>query len=214
MMTRAQPGLFLAPGIFARSHSRWQPDCRTATLGGFALECDACGERPFLYHAFRDRHCPRCQRRASQDWCERQRAAVLPVTYHPLVFTFPDTPNAGVEVHPNGGLRPVVRDGVGHLERLRHRSQAVGWAIGDDGHAPKLKDKRWCAMSTCTAWCPAAPWERPATGIRPRVPTSSRCGRCRGGFVSRLRTDFETGRLPRITDPREVKRVFDALLVQ
>ena len=62
-------------------------DCRTAALGGFALECDQCGETPVLYHACRDRHCPRCQRRASEDWCERQRAAVLPVTYHHLVFT-------------------------------------------------------------------------------------------------------------------------------
>ena len=75
-------------------------DCRTAALGGFALECDQCGDCPFLYHACRDRHCPRCQRRASEDWVERQRAAVLPVTYHHLVFTLPDTLNGWVEVHP------------------------------------------------------------------------------------------------------------------
>lgn len=41
-------------------------DCRTAALGGFCLECDQCQDRAFLYHACRDRHCPRCQRRASQ----------------------------------------------------------------------------------------------------------------------------------------------------
>ncbi len=75
-------------------------DCRTAALGGFALACDGCGDQCVLYHACRDRHCPRCQRRASQDWCERQRAAVLPVTYHHLVFTLPDTLNGWVEVHP------------------------------------------------------------------------------------------------------------------
>ena len=75
-------------------------DCRTAALGGFALECDQCGDRPFLYHACRDRHCPRCQRRAAEDWVERQRAAVLPVTYRHLVFTLPDTLNGWVEVHP------------------------------------------------------------------------------------------------------------------
>jgi hypothetical protein len=75
-------------------------DCRTEALGGFCLECDQCQDRAFVYHACRDRHCPRCQRRASQDWCERQRAAVLPVTYHHLVFTLPDTLNGWVEVHP------------------------------------------------------------------------------------------------------------------
>ncbi len=35
-----------------------------------------------------------------RSWCERQRAAVLPVTYHHLVFTLPDTLNGWVEVHP------------------------------------------------------------------------------------------------------------------
>ena len=29
-------------------------DCRTAALGGFALECDQCGETPLLYHACRE----------------------------------------------------------------------------------------------------------------------------------------------------------------
>ncbi len=34
------------------------------------------------------------------DWCERQRAAVLPVTYHHLVFTLPHVLDGWVEVHP------------------------------------------------------------------------------------------------------------------
>lgn len=42
----------------------------------------------------------RCQRRASADWRERRRAAVLPVIDHHLVFTLPDTLNGWVEVHP------------------------------------------------------------------------------------------------------------------
>ena len=75
-------------------------DCRTPALGGFALACDRCDDTPVLYHACRDRHCPRCQRRASMDWCERQRAAVLPVTYHHLVFTLPHVLDGWVEVHP------------------------------------------------------------------------------------------------------------------
>ncbi len=75
-------------------------DCRTPALGGFALACDRCDDTPVLYHACRDRHCPRCQRRASMDWCMRQRAAVLPVTYHHLVFTLPHVLNGWVEVHP------------------------------------------------------------------------------------------------------------------
>ena len=73
--------------------------CRPPALGGFALACDACPERPFLYHACRDRHCPRCQRRACEQWCERQRAAVLPVTYHHLVLTLPHALDGWVQLH-------------------------------------------------------------------------------------------------------------------
>ena len=68
-------------------------DCRTEALGGFCLDCDRCGQTQPHYFACRDRHCPRCQRRASKDWCERQRAAVLPVTYHHLVVTLPHALN-------------------------------------------------------------------------------------------------------------------------
>ena len=74
--------------------------CRTAALGGFALQCDRCHDPVRLYHACRDRHCPRCQRRASEAWCARERAAVLPVTYHHLVFTLPHALNGWVAVHP------------------------------------------------------------------------------------------------------------------
>ena len=85
------------------SPHQWQvcyhiAQCRTAAPGGFALACDHCGERAFLYHACRDRHCPRCQRHASEAWCERQRAALLPVTYHRLVFTLPDALDGWIEV--------------------------------------------------------------------------------------------------------------------
>lgn len=90
---------------YPMSPRQWQVcrhrlDCRTAALGGFALECDGCGERPVWYHACRDRHGPRCQRRASEHWCARQRAAVLPVIYHHRVFTLPDTRNGWVQIHP------------------------------------------------------------------------------------------------------------------
>ena len=64
-------------------------DCRTEAMGGLASRCDACAVEQPAYHSCRGRHCPRCQRRASQEWCERQRAAVLPLTYHHLVFTLP-----------------------------------------------------------------------------------------------------------------------------
>ena len=55
--------------------------CRTEALGETRLRCERCGEESRFYHACRDRHCPRCQRQASQRWCDRQRTHTLDVVY-------------------------------------------------------------------------------------------------------------------------------------
>ncbi len=67
--------------------------CRTEALGETYLQCDQCAQQSHFYHACRDRHCPRCQRQASQAWCERQSAHTLEVTYYHLVFTLPQESN-------------------------------------------------------------------------------------------------------------------------
>lgn len=74
-------------------------DCRTAALGGFALHCARCDGRRTLFHACRDRHCPKCQQRASRRWSERQGESLLPVPYFHLVFTLPHTLNSWVQLH-------------------------------------------------------------------------------------------------------------------
>jgi hypothetical protein len=68
--------------------------CRTAALGGELRQCDACGERRYVYHSCRNRHCPKCQTRAKEAWLEARRAELLPVPYFHLVFTLPHELNA------------------------------------------------------------------------------------------------------------------------
>lgn len=96
-------GSFLSRGQ-RLSPRQWQvcshiQACRTVALGGLQLHCDHCDYDVPQYHACRDRHCPRCQQRASRRWCEQQQAAVLPVTYYHLVFTLPHTLNPWVQLH-------------------------------------------------------------------------------------------------------------------
>jgi len=42
--------------------------CRTAALGGHLDPCDRCGHRRAVYHSCRNRHCPKCQLLAQEDW--------------------------------------------------------------------------------------------------------------------------------------------------
>ena len=55
--------------------------CRTSALGGHLEHCQDCTyERP-SYNSCRDRHCPRCQSYASQQWVQKRLEELLPTIY-------------------------------------------------------------------------------------------------------------------------------------
>jgi len=74
--------------------------CQTEALGGCQLHCDACDYHQPQYRSCPDRHCPRCQRQASEQWCAAQQASTLAVPYYHLVFTLPHSLNGWVQLHP------------------------------------------------------------------------------------------------------------------
>ena len=74
--------------------------CRTAALGGHVQQCDRCDHRQIAYNSCRDRHCPKCQGSQQLRWLEAQQQHLLPVEYHHVVFTVPDTLHALFRSHP------------------------------------------------------------------------------------------------------------------
>ncbi|MBU3006128.1 transposase zinc-binding domain-containing protein [Paraglaciecola arctica] len=64
-------------------------DCRTGKLGMQQWQCGSCTFDKTVYCSCRDRHCPRCQGRQTEQWVEQQQANVLPCKYFHLVFTLP-----------------------------------------------------------------------------------------------------------------------------
>ncbi len=63
--------------------------CRTAALGGHAERCVSCGHSRIAYNSCRNRHCPKCQAGAAQEWLDARQADLLPVEYFHIVFTLP-----------------------------------------------------------------------------------------------------------------------------
>jgi hypothetical protein len=63
--------------------------CRTPALGGHIDRCDRCGHEHLAYHSCRNRHCPKCQWKTSQQWMEDRSRELLPVPYFHVVFTVP-----------------------------------------------------------------------------------------------------------------------------
>ena len=68
-------------------------NCRTAALGAHIDICDECGFERISYNSCRNRHCPKCQTFAKEEWLERQKQNLLDIQYFHAVFTVPDTMN-------------------------------------------------------------------------------------------------------------------------
>jgi hypothetical protein len=82
----------------SRSHIAWLhlkvmraiERCRTAALGGHRYCCSGCGEDLGIsYNSCRNRHCPKCQGMARQQWTARRIADLVPLPYFHVVFTVP-----------------------------------------------------------------------------------------------------------------------------
>ena len=67
--------------------------CRTSQLGGHVDVCDNCGVIQNSYNSCRNRHCPKCQTMAKEDWLEARKRELLPCGYFHLVFTLPHVLN-------------------------------------------------------------------------------------------------------------------------
>jgi len=64
--------------------------CRTAALGGHVEQCDHCSHRVIAYNSCRNRHCPKCQSTARDEWLAERTKELLPVPYCHVVFTVPE----------------------------------------------------------------------------------------------------------------------------
>jgi len=64
-------------------------NCRTAALGGHVAACAKGDHQHIAYNSCRNRHCPKCQGAAAQDWMQARMEDLLPVEYFHVVFTLP-----------------------------------------------------------------------------------------------------------------------------
>ena len=76
--------------------------CRTAVLGGHLDRCEACGHEHPAYNSCRNRHCPKCQALAQDQWIQARRARMLDVRHFHVVFTLP------AELRPLAAFAPRV----------------------------------------------------------------------------------------------------------
>jgi len=189
--------------------------CRTEALGGMQLHCDHCDYAQPWYHACRDRHCPKCQWRATEAWCDKQCQSVLPVTYYHVVFTLPHELNPWVTLHPEVIYRLLFKAVWATLKSFGKDPKRLGGQLGVTAVLHTWGQQLWrhvhlhClipggALDNEGQWHAAR-----STYLFPDK-ALSHC--FRGKMVSALRQAYEQGELARITQPGEVDKVLDRLM--
>ena len=64
--------------------------CRTAALGAHRDQCTKCGhDFGYSYNSCRNRHCPKCQTQARNQWIAARTRDLVPLSYFHIVFTVP-----------------------------------------------------------------------------------------------------------------------------
>jgi len=191
--------------------------CRTAALGGLQLHCDHCGDEPVHWFSCRDRHCPQCQHRASEQWSEKQQDNLLPATYFHLVFTLPAAINGWARLHPEVIYRLLFRAVWETLKAFGADRKRLGGELGMTailhtwGQALSQHLHLHCLVPG-GALTEKGDW----TAVKGSYlfPVRALSRRFRGHMVSCLRQAHAAGELPRITDPREPGQTLDRLMQQ
>ena len=190
--------------------------CHTLALGSSVQQrCNQCDYSQPCYHACRDRHCPSCQRDASEAWCEKQREALLPVTYHHLVFTLPSALNGWVSLHPDVIYGALFRCVWGTLSSFGTDPKRLDGQIGMTAvlHTWGENLSRHVHLHCLVpggALGRAGQWHAAKSTYLFPVRALSRG--FRGRMVSTLRVAAENGELEKITRPGEIDQVLDELM--
>jgi len=108
--------------------------CRTAALGGHLDRCVDCGfERP-AYNSCRNRHCPKCQGLAQEQWISARTERVLPIGHFHIVFTLPSELYPLVAFRRESMLGVLMRTAAETLSELGRSKLGVRLGITEVLH--------------------------------------------------------------------------------
>jgi hypothetical protein len=104
--------------------------CRTEALGGHVYHCDGCDERCYSYHSCKNRHCPKCQHEAGDQWLTKQQALLLPASHFLVTFTLPKELRSVARSHQAVIYNLLFRTSAAALQALAADPRFVGGQIG------------------------------------------------------------------------------------
>ena len=188
--------------------------CRTPALGFTQLHCNECAKESFQYHSCRNRHCPQCQRQASQDWRDKRQQDLLPVSYFHLVFTLPHALNGWVRLHPRVLYRCLFHSVWQTLKQFGHNhlEGELGATVVLHSWGQKLDQHVHLHVLV-----PAGAWSKEnhewhAATSTYLFPVKALSRGFRGRMVSALRSAYQKGEMAKVTRKDEVTRLLNNVM--
>ena len=173
--------------------------CRTAALGGHLDGCSQCGHQAVSYNSCRNRHCPRCQTSARDNWLAERTKELLPVPYSHVVFTIPHQLAPLAQQNKRVLYDLLLRASAATLLEIAADPRHLGAKIGflsvlhtwgqNLQHHPHVH----CVVPTGGLAFDESSWIRPRDGFFLPVKVLSKV--FRGKFVAGLRRAFGSGKL-------------------
>ncbi|MEZ5652389.1 MAG: IS91 family transposase [Burkholderiaceae bacterium] len=183
--------------------------CRTEALGGQLERCADCGSERWRWHSCRNRHCPRCQKRATDAWRRARMAELIDVPYAHLVFTVPHELNALATVHRRWVIETLFACASHSLNAFARNPRWMGGVP-----AVTLVLHTWTqdlrlhlhvhALVACGALAENGAWIQPKRSERFLFPVHALSKVFAGKFRAALLNAQDTGQLPR--DPAGTPR--------
>lgn len=174
-------------------------DCRTAALGGHRERCEACGAERITYNSCRNRHCPKCQRLATERWLDARRRELLPIEYFHVVFTLPHALNPLAQSHPRLIYALLFQAAATTLARFGRDPHHLGGKLGVTailhtwGQTLSQHIHVHCIVTGGALSPDGARWIRARAGFLFPVRALSKL--FRGTYLAALRRAFEAGQL-------------------
>jgi hypothetical protein len=104
--------------------------CRSAALGGELFYCDGCQQYHYVYRSCGNRHCPKCQHKAGEEWLAAQQDLLLPAPYFLITFTLPAALRSLLRSNQQMGYNLLFRASAAALQELACDPRFVGGRIG------------------------------------------------------------------------------------
>jgi len=115
------------------SHKRAMQDivrCRTGELGGATYYCPECTDFHFSFHSCKNRHCPKCQNDAADEWIAMQQEKLTPVPYFMITVTLPSELRRTARSHQKTVYRLFFQTSAEAIQLLAEDPRFLGGAIG------------------------------------------------------------------------------------